>query len=73
MVFRIAWTDAPRWLLTPLYIALGWAVVFFLPQFHAGSDKFPTWVNVSTFTLIAATFLRHAAWAAGLTILVSTP
>lgn len=53
MVFRIAWTDAPRWLLTPLYIGLGWVVVFFLPQFYDGSDKFPTWVNVTAITLVA--------------------
>ena len=29
--FRIFWTDAPRWLYTPMYIALGWAAVFFIP------------------------------------------
>ena len=28
--FRILWTDAPRWLYTPTYIALGWISVFFL-------------------------------------------
>ena len=27
--------------------------IFFLPQFHAGSDKFPTWVNVTAITLVA--------------------
>src|SRR3546814_19894222 len=30
--FRVFWTDAPRWLYTPMYIALGWAAVFFIPQ-----------------------------------------
>ncbi|WP_148571629.1 PAQR family membrane homeostasis protein TrhA [Nocardioides caldifontis] len=34
--FRVLWTDAPRWLYTPLYIALGWASVFFVDDFHAG-------------------------------------
>ena len=29
VLFRVFWTDAPRWLYTPLYIALGWAAVFF--------------------------------------------
>ena len=32
-LLRILWLDAPRWLYVPLYIALGWAAVFFLPQF----------------------------------------
>jgi len=31
--FRLFWSDAPRWLYTPVYIALGWAAVFFLPDF----------------------------------------
>ncbi|GAB2902161.1 hemolysin III family protein [Streptomyces mayteni] len=33
IVFRVFWTNAPRWLYTPCYIALGWAAVFFLPDF----------------------------------------
>ena len=26
--FRVFWIDAPRWLYTPMYFALGWAAVF---------------------------------------------
>ncbi|TDC12726.1 hemolysin III family protein [Streptomyces sp. 8K308] len=33
IAFRVFWTHAPRWLYTPCYIALGWAAVFFLPDF----------------------------------------
>ncbi|MDQ1688171.1 MAG: hemolysin [Frankiaceae bacterium] len=33
VLFRVAWVGAPRWLYTPLYIALGWVAVFFLPAF----------------------------------------
>lgn len=33
IAFRVFWTDAPRWLYTPVYIAMGWAAVFFLPDF----------------------------------------
>ncbi|QNN51657.1 PAQR family membrane homeostasis protein TrhA [Nocardioides mesophilus] len=33
VLFRIFWADAPRWLYTPIYIALGWAAVFFFPDF----------------------------------------
>src|SRR6478672_4107951 len=33
IAFRIFWTDAPRWLHTPIYMALGWAAVFFFGDF----------------------------------------
>src|SRR3712207_4075014 len=29
VAFRVFWTGAPRWLYTPVYIALGWAAVFY--------------------------------------------
>ncbi len=31
--FRVLWVGAPRWLYTPIYIALGWVAVFYLPVF----------------------------------------
>jgi hemolysin III len=31
--FRLFWPTAPRWLYTPIYMALGWAAVFYLPAF----------------------------------------
>ena len=33
VAFRIVWTSAPRWLYTALYIALGWAAVFYVVPF----------------------------------------
>jgi hemolysin III len=33
VAFRVLWVGAPRWLYVPVYIALGWAAVFWLPQF----------------------------------------
>ena len=37
ILFRVFWVGAPRWLYTPCYIAMGWAAVFFLPDFlHTG-------------------------------------
>jgi len=33
VVFRVAWLSAPRWLYTAMYIGLGWAAVFWLPEF----------------------------------------
>jgi hemolysin III len=33
VLFRVLWNDAPRWLYTPIYIALGWAAVFYFGDF----------------------------------------
>ncbi|GAA4071035.1 PAQR family membrane homeostasis protein TrhA [Streptomyces hundungensis] len=33
IAFRVLWIGAPRWLYTPCYLAMGWAAVFFLPDF----------------------------------------
>jgi hemolysin III len=33
ILFRVFWIGAPRWLYTPIYVALGWAAVFYLPEF----------------------------------------
>jgi hemolysin III len=38
ILFRLFWTGAPRWLYTPIYIALGWAAVFYLPAFFASAS-----------------------------------
>jgi hemolysin III len=34
LIVRVAWTAAPRWLVTGSYLALGWVAVFFLPAFY---------------------------------------
>jgi hemolysin III len=34
VVFRLLWVGAPRWLYVPLYLALGWAAVFYFPEFN---------------------------------------
>jgi hemolysin III len=52
--FRIFWTDAPRWLYTPMYIALGWAAVFFIPNFIDGASRFSVGVAVAVLVLVAA-------------------
>nr|WP_179661682.1 hemolysin III family protein [Nocardioides panzhihuensis] len=61
LLFRILWIDAPRWFLTTLYIALGWVAVLFAPQLLDGADRFPTWVNVTAVTLVAAGGLLYTA------------
>src|ERR1035438_2536442 len=36
-VFRVAWTNVPRWVYIPVYLGLGWAAVFVLPQLLRGA------------------------------------
>jgi hemolysin III len=42
VAFRVFWVGAPRWLYTPVYVALGWVALFYLPAFvhHGGAAVF---------------------------------
>jgi hemolysin III len=42
VAFRTLWVTAPRRLYTPLYIILGWAAVFVMPQLIAGAGAAAT-------------------------------
>lgn len=42
VIFRVFWVGAPRWLYVPIYLALGWAAVFWIDDF----SKAPTAVFV---------------------------
>jgi hemolysin III len=33
-VFRVFWLSAPRWLYVPIYLALGWAALIYLPDIY---------------------------------------
>ena len=52
VLFRVFWTDAPRWLYTPIYIALGWAAVFFIPGFFEGAKSLGGDVGIAAFVMI---------------------
>ena len=55
VLFRVFWTDAPRWLYVPLYIGLGWSAVFFLPGFaHGASERLGTGTGIAVLVLVAA-------------------
>jgi len=45
VLFRIFWVGAPRWLYTPIYVALGWSAVFFFGEFMDAA-------SVAVFTLL---------------------
>jgi len=34
VIFRVLWVGAPRWLYTPLYVALGWVAVGYVQPFY---------------------------------------
>ncbi|HEX3823831.1 MAG TPA: hemolysin III family protein [Mycobacteriales bacterium] len=44
--FRVFWVEAPRWLYVALYLGLGWAAGFFVPQLVHGA-------GVAAFVLVA--------------------
>ena len=52
VLFRVFWTDAPRWLYTPIYMALGWAAIFFIPGFFHGATALGVGIGLAVFVLI---------------------
>jgi hemolysin III len=52
VLFRVFWTGAPRWLYLPIYLALGWAAVFFVPSFAHGAQNLGVGVGTAVLTLV---------------------
>ena len=50
--FKLFWPSAPRWLSAPIYIALGWAAIFFIPAFFHGALALGLGIGIATFVLI---------------------
>ncbi len=47
VLFRIFWVGAPRWLYTPIYVALGWVAIFYIkPLYEAGGAAVVTLIAV---------------------------
>ncbi len=46
VVFKLFWPEAPRWISTPIYIALGWAAIFYADDFAVGGGAVITLVAV---------------------------
>lgn len=53
IAFKVFWPSAPRWMSAPVYIALGWAALFFLPAFYDGATSLGLGVGIAIFVLIA--------------------
>lgn len=41
---RVFWLSAPRWFYVPVYVALGWVAVGYMPQFWAGGPHSIVWL-----------------------------
>lgn len=52
VLFRVFWAGAPRWLYTPIYIALGWAAIFFIPSFADGAQRLGVGVGTAVVVLV---------------------
>jgi hemolysin III len=47
VLFRVFWVDAPRWLYTPIYVALGWVAVFYFgPLLQHGGPVIVTLITL---------------------------
>src|SRR5690606_23937882 len=47
LLMRVFWLNAPRWLYTPIYVALGWVAVWFLPDFSAAGGPAVVWLVIA--------------------------
>ena len=56
VLFRTFWVGAPRWLYTPIYVALGWVAVFYAAPLHAAG-------GTAVMTLIAVGGILYTAGA----------
>ena len=52
VLMKVWWTTHPRWISAPIYIALGWAPVFFFPGFVDGAQRYGTAIGVAVITMI---------------------
>ncbi|KRB76990.1 DNA-binding protein [Nocardioides sp. Root190] len=53
IAFKVFWPSAPRWMSAPVYIALGWAAIFFIPGFFQGATDLGLGIGIAIFVLIA--------------------
>lgn len=47
ILMRVLWLGAPRWLYVPIYVALGWVAVWFLPAFATSGGPAVVWLVVA--------------------------
>ncbi len=47
LLARVFWLGAPRWVYVPVYVALGWVAVWFLPQFWDAGGPAVAWLIIA--------------------------
>lgn len=47
LLARVFWLGAPRWVYVPVYVALGWVAVAFLPQFYRSGGPAIMWLVIA--------------------------
>jgi hemolysin III len=47
ILMRVLWLGAPRWLYVPIYVALGWVAVWFLPAFGRSGGAAVMWLVIA--------------------------
>ena len=52
-LFGICWINAPRWLHTPIYVALGGAALLFAPGFLDGASRLDAGIGAVTLILLS--------------------
>jgi hemolysin III len=60
VAFRVLWLGAPRWLYVCFYVAMGWAAVWWLPQFWAAGGPAVVWLVVAGGLVYSAGALVYA-------------
>jgi hemolysin III len=46
LLFRVFWSDAPRWVYVPIYVGLGWVAIFYAHDFSSGGPAVITLICV---------------------------
>ena len=52
VALKVLWGGAPRWLSAPIYIALGWAPVFFFGDFVTGAQGYGEAIGTAVIVLV---------------------
>jgi hemolysin III len=53
-LFRVFWVNAPRWLYVAIYMALGWAAIFYVGAYVHGADELGFGVGTAVLALAVA-------------------
>ena len=64
VAMKVLWRGAPRWVSAPIYIALGWAPVFFFGDFVTGAMGYGEAIGTAVIALVVVgeASTRSAGW-----------